>query len=94
MVHVVFKVCDYHHEFYRPENLCLLITGQVKPEDVFERIKSFEEKILSKVSYCEIFTKDLFLLTFYISVLSYYESCFHHLALFILDSSTGSKLFS
>ncbi|CAB4004421.1 uncharacterized protein C05D11.1-like [Paramuricea clavata] len=43
------KVCDYHHEFYRPENLCLLITGQVKPEDVFERIKSFEEKILSKI---------------------------------------------
>ncbi|XP_028410939.1 uncharacterized protein C05D11.1-like [Dendronephthya gigantea] len=41
------KVCDYHHQFYRPENLCLLITGQVKPEDVFERMKSFEEKILS-----------------------------------------------
>ncbi len=53
---IVFKVCNYHHEFYRPENLCLLITGQVKPEDVFERIKSFEEKILSKVSHCKVFT--------------------------------------
>lgn len=42
------KVCDYHRMFYQPENLCLLITGQVKPEDVFKRIQSFEDKIVSK----------------------------------------------
>ena len=67
-------MCDYHEQFYRPENLCLLITGLVKPEDVFERMKSFEEKILSKVSsllylyslvYCKLlyqFKKDHLLL--------------------------------
>ncbi|XP_071956159.1 uncharacterized protein C05D11.1-like [Antedon mediterranea] len=42
------KVRDYHRDFYRPENLCLIITGQVKPEDVFERLKVFEDKIIEK----------------------------------------------
>ena len=44
------QVRDYHKEFYRPENLCLIITGQVEPEQVFAALKPFEEKILSKVS--------------------------------------------
>ncbi|XP_064646790.1 uncharacterized protein C05D11.1-like [Lineus longissimus] len=42
------KVCNYHKEFYRPENLCLVITGQVKAEDVFEALKTFEDKIEKK----------------------------------------------
>jgi len=42
------KVKDYHKEFYRPDNLCLIITGNVKAEDVFLAIKPFEDKIKSK----------------------------------------------
>lgn len=44
------KVKDYHTDFYRADNLCLIITGNVKPEEVFEAIKPFEEKIKSKKS--------------------------------------------
>ncbi|XP_046995924.1 uncharacterized protein C05D11.1-like isoform X1 [Schistocerca americana] len=42
------KVRNYHKQFYRPENLTLIITGQVKPEDVFEALVPLEEKIVSK----------------------------------------------
>ena len=42
------QVCDYHKEFYRSENLCLIITGQVEPEKVFEALKPFEDKVVSK----------------------------------------------
>ncbi|XP_071154933.1 uncharacterized protein C05D11.1-like [Mytilus edulis] len=42
------KVCDYHRDYYRPENLCLIITGHVKPENVFEALGPLEEKILQK----------------------------------------------
>ncbi len=43
------KVRDYHRDFYRPDNLCLVITGQVDPEAVFKVLAPFEEKILKKV---------------------------------------------
>lgn len=42
------KVRNYHKEFYRPENLKLVITGQVKPEDVFKALEVVETKILAK----------------------------------------------
>ncbi|XP_048587317.1 uncharacterized protein C05D11.1 isoform X1 [Nematostella vectensis] len=42
------KVCDYHHQFYRPDNLCVVITGQVDPEKVFEALTPFEDRILVK----------------------------------------------
>lgn len=42
------KVCDYHKAFYRSENLCLIITGQAKPEDILTQLKKFENKIISK----------------------------------------------
>ncbi|XP_054283976.1 uncharacterized protein C05D11.1-like [Macrosteles quadrilineatus] len=42
------KVRAYHKEFYRPENLTLIITGQVKPEDLFKTLEPFEQKIASK----------------------------------------------
>ena len=43
------KVRQYHQDFYRPDNLCLIITGQVKPEEVFKALEPFEEKIIAKV---------------------------------------------
>lgn len=39
----------YHKEFYRPENLKLIIVGQIKTEDVFRALDPIEKKILSKV---------------------------------------------
>lgn len=43
------KVRNYHKEYYRPENLTIIITGQVKHTEVFKALQGIEEKILSKV---------------------------------------------
>lgn len=42
---------NYHKEFYRPENLKLVIVGQVKTGDVFKALGPIEKKILSKVRF-------------------------------------------
>uniref|UniRef100_A0A8D8XF76 Uncharacterized protein C05D11.1 n=1 Tax=Cacopsylla melanoneura TaxID=428564 RepID=A0A8D8XF76_9HEMI len=44
------KIRTYHKAYYRPENLCLIITGQVEAEEVFKMLKPFEEKIMAKGS--------------------------------------------
>lgn len=46
----IFQIRKYHHEFYRPENLNIIITGQVEPEEVFSALEAVEQKILRKVS--------------------------------------------
>ena len=33
---------------YRPENLHVIIVGQIEPEEIFKAIKPIEEKIISK----------------------------------------------
>ena len=43
------KVRQYHQEFYRPENLTIVIAGQVKHADVFKALQIIEKKIISKV---------------------------------------------
>lgn len=48
----MFQVRNYHKEFYRPDNLTLIITGQVEDNEVFKVLKPFEEKILSKGELC------------------------------------------
>ena len=45
---LIQQVCSYHQQFYRPENLCVIITGQIDPVKVFQTVKSFEDKILTK----------------------------------------------
>lgn len=47
---IVLQIRKYHHEFYRPENLNIIITGQVEPEEVFSALEGIEQKILRKVS--------------------------------------------
>ncbi|KAK3859607.1 hypothetical protein Pcinc_034292 [Petrolisthes cinctipes] len=42
------KIRQYHQEFYRPENLHIIVTGQVEAEDVFAALEPVEQKILSK----------------------------------------------
>lgn len=39
----------YHRDFYRPENLYLIVTGAVEPSEVLSRLQSFEDKIEAKV---------------------------------------------
>lgn len=42
------KIKEFHKKFYRPENLTLIIGGQVDPNEVFEALVPIEKKILSK----------------------------------------------
>ncbi|XP_059140205.1 uncharacterized protein C05D11.1-like [Physella acuta] len=42
------KVKRYHQEFYRPDNLCLIICGMVSAQDVFKALEPMEKKIISK----------------------------------------------
>lgn len=42
------QVQDYHKAFYRPDNLCLIINGKIRPEQVFPVLAPFEDKIVSK----------------------------------------------
>ncbi|KAF7269964.1 hypothetical protein GWI33_017052 [Rhynchophorus ferrugineus] len=42
------KVKAYHKEFYRPENLKIIITGKINPHDVFKALEPLEYQILSK----------------------------------------------
>jgi Zn-dependent M16 (insulinase) family peptidase len=44
----VEKVRQYHKDFYRPDNLCLVISGKIVPEDVFKHLDAVEKKIVSK----------------------------------------------
>ena len=43
------KVKNYHAQFYRPDNLTLIITGQVDPQDVFKTMSAMDEKIKNKL---------------------------------------------
>lgn len=47
------KVQNYHREFYRPENLTLIITGQVKIDDVSKALELVEKRILAKPKKAE-----------------------------------------
>ena len=42
------RIRDYHAEAYRPENLCVIVTGTVLDEAVLETLSKFEKKILLK----------------------------------------------
>ncbi|RWS10415.1 uncharacterized protein B4U79_04417 [Dinothrombium tinctorium] len=42
------KVKAYHSDFYRPENLCIVIVGTINKDNVFACLKQFETKIIKK----------------------------------------------
>ncbi|KAL2732287.1 uncharacterized protein V1477_014528 [Vespula maculifrons] len=44
------KVRKYHKDFYRPENLTIIIAGQVNHDKVFKMLQPVEQMILSKGS--------------------------------------------
>eukprot|EP00002_Diphylleia_rotans_P030294 TRINITY_DN6211_c0_g2_i2.p1 TRINITY_DN6211_c0_g2~~TRINITY_DN6211_c0_g2_i2.p1 ORF type:complete len:914 (-),score=188.85 TRINITY_DN6211_c0_g2_i2:270-3011(-) len=41
-------VRQYHRDFYRSENLCLLVVGEVDTEALLQTLQSFDQKIVSK----------------------------------------------
>ncbi|KAI8097852.1 Metalloenzyme, LuxS/M16 peptidase-like protein [Gilbertella persicaria] len=44
----VEKIRDYHKSYYRPDNLCLIVTGTVDKEELLKALEPVEESILSK----------------------------------------------
>lgn len=42
------EIRKYHAEFYRPENLCIIVAGRVELRDLLSALLPFEERILSK----------------------------------------------
>ena len=42
------KIRAYHASFYRPENLCVVVTGMVGDEELLTCLSKYEEKILAK----------------------------------------------
>lgn len=51
------KVRNYHKEFYRCQNLCVVVTGAVEPEAIFAAIKPIEDKIVQKQLHKVSFTR-------------------------------------
>lgn len=41
----VEKIRKYHQEFYRPDNLCIIITGKLDIQRLLEILKQYETKI-------------------------------------------------
>ncbi len=44
------KVCDYHKKMYKPDNVAIIVAGDVDPEEIISVLENFEAKILSKVT--------------------------------------------
>ncbi|XP_072936349.1 uncharacterized protein C05D11.1-like [Epargyreus clarus] len=42
------KVRDFHKKFYRPENLTIILTGQIEAEAVFASLATVEDDIITK----------------------------------------------
>lgn len=43
------QVVSYHSSYYRPDNMALIVVGQVDPDMLFESLQPFEDKIIGKV---------------------------------------------
>lgn len=50
-LHFVLQVRKFHEQFYCPKNTALVIVGVIEEKKLFDVIRKFEEKILSKVSF-------------------------------------------
>ncbi|KAH7031761.1 Metalloenzyme, LuxS/M16 peptidase-like protein [Linnemannia elongata] len=42
------KIRQYHRDYYRPDNLCLIISGRVEHSDLLKALGPVEERIISK----------------------------------------------
>lgn len=41
---------NYHKQFYRSDNLCLIVSGKIDENELFAKLQPFEERIISKGS--------------------------------------------
>ena len=48
MTLICIQVRNYHQSYYRPDNLCLIVTGQVNKESLLKALEPVEESILKK----------------------------------------------
>ncbi|KAI7904653.1 Metalloenzyme, LuxS/M16 peptidase-like protein [Cokeromyces recurvatus] len=46
----VEKIRNYHQSYYRPDNLCLIITGRVDKDELLKALEPVEESIIKKGS--------------------------------------------
>lgn len=62
--------------FYRPENVCLIISGSVKPDDVFAALEPVEKKIMeqSRTEFCRPWQNPVPALTESVKQTIYYPS--------------------
>ena len=44
------KVRDYHKRFYTPDNIAIIVAGDVHAHEIIEVLENFEAKLLTKVS--------------------------------------------
>ncbi|GAA5806689.1 hypothetical protein MFLAVUS_000037 [Mucor flavus] len=44
----VEKIRDYHQSYYRPDNLCLIVTGKVDKDELLKALEPVEESIIKK----------------------------------------------
>lgn len=51
------KCRDYHEQFYHSKNLCIIVVGPVKPEEIFEAIEPVENKIVAKGRHQVVFDR-------------------------------------
>jgi Zn-dependent M16 (insulinase) family peptidase len=45
---VLFMMPQYHQDFYRAENLTIIVTGSVEPSQIFQALAPIEAKVLEK----------------------------------------------
>mmetsp|Transcript_7633 Transcript_7633/g.28614 ORF Transcript_7633/g.28614 Transcript_7633/m.28614 type:complete len:1066 (-) Transcript_7633:1378-4575(-) len=44
----VEQVRNFHRKYYRPDNICVVMTGELTPEEAFESMKVVEDKLIEK----------------------------------------------
>lgn len=66
-----FQVKNYHKKFYRPENVLIIIVGQVNSNDVIKALQPIERKIYAKVKLLYFHT-------------NYSTTTFYQIMLFVL----------
>lgn len=46
----MLQVRNFHKKFYRPENLTIILAGQIQADDVFRVLGTVEDDIIAKVT--------------------------------------------
>ncbi len=52
----LFMMPQYHQDFYRAENLTIIVTGSVEPNQIFQALAPIEAKVLEKRKHSAVAT--------------------------------------